>query len=120
MDCSFYINFCSIFSKGTQPFDFIICNVIQKSAYKVKYISQINGGLIMFFASSRLRFFKISWHNYEQYGKDQHKKKEHNQHSSVFKVLTITPMIFIFLSCCEKAHDNNEFSHDNSKPCPES
>ena len=25
-------------------------------------------------------------------------------------------MIFIFLSCREKAHDNKEFSHENSKP----
>ena len=55
-----------------------------KSAYKVKYISQINGSL-MFFASSRLIFFELSWHDCEQYGKDQYKKKEHNQHGSVFK-----------------------------------
>ena len=57
MDCGFVINFCSIFRKGTEQFDFIRCSLIQKSAYKVKYISQISGGL-MFFASSRLRFFK--------------------------------------------------------------
>ena len=25
-------------------------------------------------------------------------------------------MIFIFLSCREKAHDNKEFSRENSKP----
>ena len=37
--------------KGTQPFDFIKRNVIRKVAHKVKYISQINGGLIMFFAN---------------------------------------------------------------------
>ena len=29
-------------------------------------------------------------------------------------------MIFIFLFCCEKAHDNKEFSRKNSKPCHES
>ena len=29
--------------------------------------------------------------------------------------LTI-PMIFIILSCPEKAHENKEFSHENSKP----
>ena len=29
-------------------------------------------------------------------------------------------MIFIFLSCPEKAHDNKEFSCENSKPCCES
>ena len=34
---------CSIFSKHTQPFDFIKDNVIRKLAYKVKDISQING-----------------------------------------------------------------------------
>ena len=56
MDCGFAINFCSIFSKGTEPFDFVKQNVIRKSAYKVKYISQINRGL-MFFASSRIRSF---------------------------------------------------------------
>ena len=47
-----------MFSKDTQPFDSIKCNLIQKLAYKVKYISQINGGLIMFFANSRIRFLK--------------------------------------------------------------
>ena len=25
------------------------------------------------------------------------------------------PLIFIFLFCCEKAHDNEEFSRENSK-----
>ena len=52
-------------------------NVIQKLAYKAKCISQINGGLLMFFGNSR-----ISWLDYEQ-GKNQYKKKEHNQQSSV-------------------------------------
>ena len=82
----------------------------------------------MFFASSRIRF---SWLDCEQYGKKQYKKKEHNQHTSMFKVLRILsfyfnithpliiPMIFIFLSC-EKAHDNKEFSPEISKPCCES
>ena len=46
-----------IFSKGTQPLDFIKRNVIRKLAYKVKYISQTNRGLIMFFGNSRIRFF---------------------------------------------------------------
>ena len=40
----------------------------------------------------------------------------------------IIPLIFIFLSCHEKAHDYKEFSHENSKefsfenskPCHES
>ena len=47
------------FSKGTQPFDFIKPNVIGKLALKVKYNSQINGGLIMFFGNSRIRFLKL-------------------------------------------------------------
>ena len=32
---------CRIFSKTTLPFDFIKPNVIQKLAYKVKYISEM-------------------------------------------------------------------------------
>ena len=32
----------------------------------------------------------------------------------------IIPLIFIFLSCLEKAHDNKEFSRQNSKPRRES
>ena len=56
-------------------------------------------------------------------------KKEHNHHNcyqSVEKTyLNVTdpliiPMILIFLSCREKAHDNKEFIHQNSKPCRES
>ena len=43
---------CNIFfAKGTQPFDFTKDNLIQKSVYKIKYIIQINGGLIMFFGN---------------------------------------------------------------------
>ena len=70
-----------------QSFDFIKCNIIQKLACKVKFISLITGGLIMFFGNSRIRFLKISWLDCEKYGKNQCKKKEHNQHSSVFKML---------------------------------
>ena len=40
---------CRNVVKDIQPFDFIKRNVIQQLAYKAKYISQINGGLIMFF-----------------------------------------------------------------------
>ena len=76
---------CSI-SKGTQPFNFIKRKVIRKLAYRVKCISQINGGLIVFFGNSRIRFPKISWLDCGQCGKNQYKKKEHNQHSSVVKV----------------------------------
>ena len=78
---------CNLFSKGTQLFDSIKRTVIRKLAYKVKYISQISRGLIIFFGNLRIRFFKISWLDCEQYGKNQYKKKERNQQSSVFKVL---------------------------------
>ena len=54
----FFINVC-IFSKGTQPFDFIKPNIIGKLAYKVKYISQVSAGMIMVFFNL-IRFFKIS------------------------------------------------------------
>ena len=30
---------------------------------------------------------------------------------------SIIQLIFILLSCREKAHDNKEFSRENSKPC---
>ena len=66
---------CSIFSKGAQPFDFIKPNLIWKLTYKVQYISQINGGLIMFFQNLRIQLFGLN--RYE---------KRNKQHSSVFKV----------------------------------
>ena len=40
---------CRNVVKDIQPLDFIKHNVIQQLAYKAKYISQINGGFIMFF-----------------------------------------------------------------------
>ena len=83
----------SIFSKSTQPFDFIRRNIIWKLTYKVKYINEINEVLIIFFANSGIRFFKLSWLDCEQYGKNQNEEKEHNQHSSVFSV----QIIFILL-----------------------
>ena len=63
---------------------------------------------------------------------NKYKKKEHKQHSLLFKVLrslsyysnvtdpSIIPWIFIFLSCLGKAHDNKEFNRENSKPRRES
>ena len=44
---------CSIFSKILQQFDFITQHkfVIRNVIYKVKDISQINGGLLMFFGN---------------------------------------------------------------------
>ena len=74
LDCGFVINFCVVyFGKGTQPFDFIKHNLIQKSVYKIKCIIQTDGGLIMFFGNWGI-FFKISWLDYEHYVKNQYKK----------------------------------------------
>ena len=78
---------CSLLSKSAQPFDSIRRTIIWKLPYKVKDISQISRGLVMFFRNLRIRFFKISWLDCGQNGKNQYKKKERNQHSSVFKVL---------------------------------
>ena len=134
-DCGFVINFCVVylFSKSTQQSDFLKQNIIRKLTYKVKYISQINRGLIMFFTKSRDTFFKIIWMAWLwTIGKTRYKKNEHNQHSSVFKVLRshsyslnvtdslLIPVIFIFLSCCEKAHNNKGLSREILKPCCES
>ena len=41
----------------------------------------------MFSENPKIRFFLISWLDSEQYRKNQYKKKEHNQHILVFKVL---------------------------------
>ena len=48
----------SIFIKEPQHLNFIKRNRIWKLVYKVKYIGEINGGLIMFIENSRIRFFK--------------------------------------------------------------
>ena len=61
---------CCIFSKATQPFDFIKHNIIQNLAYKVN-ISQINVGSIW---NLRIRFFQNSWLDCEQYEKNQWKE----------------------------------------------
>ena len=78
------------------------------------------------------KIFKIIWLYCEQYGKNKYKKKEQKQYNSLFKILRslsyylnvtdplIIPLIFVFLSCCEKAHDSKEFSRENSKPRRES
>ena len=67
----------------------------------------------------------------KEYGKNQYKKKEHNQQFSA-QSITITLISFryhrsidnstgfIFLSCCEKASDNKGYSSENSKPRGES
>ena len=121
----------SLFNKDTYPFDFIKPNVIWKLNFKVKYKCQVNGGLIMFFENSRIRFFKISWLDYEQYGKNQYKKKNtiniqfNLQRVKIIfkecqKTIGIILLCFIFLFCGEKSHDNKEFSRENSKPGRES
>ena len=92
----------SIFSKGTQPFAFIKCNVIQRLASKIKCISQINGGLIMFFGNWRMRIFKISWLDCGHCGKSQYKKKEHNKQFIVQSV-----KITFILFKCHRSIDNS-------------
>ena len=44
LDCCFVINVCIvyIFCKDAQQFDFLKCNLIAKSVYKIKYIIHIN------------------------------------------------------------------------------
>ena len=46
-------------------------NIIQRLIYKVKGISHIDEGSIMFFENSRIRFFKIGWLDCGQCGKNQ-------------------------------------------------
>ena len=53
-----------MFSKGTQPFDFVKGSIIRKLAYKVKYIDQFNGAFRKF--KSKI-FLKISWLDCEEY-----------------------------------------------------
>ena len=85
----------------------------------------------MFSRDSRINFLKISWLNCEQYAKNQCKKGTRSQLFSLQSVKItlilfkshrslIIPLIFIFLSCGENAHDNKEFSRENAKPCCES
>ena len=69
----------SIFSKATQPFDFMKHNVIRKLAYKV-ILAKLIEVWPCFFGNSRIRLLKISWLDCEQYKKNQYKKKEHYQH----------------------------------------
>ena len=65
MDCGSVINFCVVYLINAHN-HLISSNRIRKLACKVKFISQINVGLIMFFGNLRIKFF---------------------QHKSVFKVL---------------------------------
>ena len=111
---------------------------MDRSAGLILYDSyRKDGASIMFFGNSRIKFSSIIWLDCEPYGNNQYKKKEHNQHSSVFKefknnnslakLRKITFILFEchrsnFISFCyrERVHNNKEFSHGNSKPCLES
>ena len=86
LDCGFAINaFVAYLVKTQQSIDFIKPNV--NWTHKVKYINQINGGLIMFSHNKKLKniFFKLDqlWTIFTE----SLQKKEHNQNSSVFKAL---------------------------------
>ena len=69
---------CSTFSKA---------NVIRNLAYKVKYIRQINRGLMVLIGKSRIGFFKICCLDCEQNEKKNQFKKKNIIKSSAFKVL---------------------------------
>ena len=71
----------SIFSKGAQPFGFIKPYVIWKLNYNVKYVTQTNGGMIMFFKNSIIVGSIVN--NMEE----SIQKKEHYQYRYSFKVL---------------------------------
>ena len=73
LNCGFVMNFCSVcsvFSKGTQTFDFIKHNKIYILTYKVKY-SQTNESFDHVFYKFKNIYFLIIWLNCEQYGKNQ-------------------------------------------------
>ena len=121
---------CSIFSKGTKPFDFIKCTVIWKLTYNIKCSSQINGCLILFFGNSRISFqnFGLIVDNVERINTRKRNTVKIVQYSSV-KICFIlfkcyrsidNRNYFCHFSCCEKAHDNKEFRRENSKHHPES
>ena len=99
---------CSIFSKATQPFHFIKPNVIRR--LHRNHVSQIHYSnwwrFNIFLEIRKQHCFK--WVNLtdKHFGKNQNKKKEHNQQFSVQNVKKLSdylnliiPLIFIFLSC---------------------
>ena len=55
----------------------------------------------------RIRFFKVSWLDCEQYGKNPYKKKERNQQFSVQSVIT-----FILFKCHRYTVNSIDFSFD--------
>ena len=81
---------------------------------------------LMFFENLRINFFKISWLDCEQYGKNHYKKRMQSillRVQSVkitFILLDVTgplliPLIFLYLSCREKANDSKEFSRKSRR-----
>ena len=76
---------CSIISTGAQQFDFTKSTVIWKLAYEVKSISQINGGFVFWKFKNKI-LLNLLVQLRKQYDENQYKKKECNQHSSVFKL----------------------------------
>ena len=76
---------CSIFGKVTQSFGFMKPNIIRKLPLKVKYISDINGDLIMHFGKfdDILKFVGMIVNDIERINS----RKRNTINSSVFKVL---------------------------------
>ena len=94
--------------KGTQPFDFIKCKLIQK----VKYISQIS------------QVFNVFW-KFEN--NISYKKKEHNQHSSVLWLsyylhvnYSLIQLNYILILSWKSSTKNSISIHGNSKARRES
>ena len=105
MDCDFVIIFCSIFSKATEPFDFIKHNIIQNSAYMVRYISQIDRDL-MFFTGSTLRFFNYVGtivNNMERIN-----TRKRNTINTVQSVQSVN-ITFVLLKCYRSIDNSIEF-----------
>ena len=73
----------------------------------VKYISQINGGLIMFFR----KIFLISLLDCEQYGKNKYKEKGLEQCSSLFKVLRFDKKVIKHLSLGQLLNSSNSLRY---------
>ena len=95
---------CSIFSKTTQPLDFIKATIIRKLQHiESNILVKLMEVWSCFFENLWIKFF---W-NYlrldsEQYGKNQYKKKEHNQQFSVQSV-----MVTFALFKCHRSINNS-------------
>ena len=105
-------------------FDFMKHNVIQKLTYKVKFISQINGGLLFHvFQKFDNKIFLDSIVNSME--RINTKKGTQSPQFSVsvkinftsFKCYRLIDNSIDFYQQKKKAHNKKEFSHENSKPC---